>query len=482
MTTYPLRSQSLRSLAIVLAVAAAFYAPSMAAAQVPARPRVLVLTDISNEPDDEESLVRFLVSSNEFDVEGLIATTSTWLKEGPREDLIRRQVQAYGQVHNRLSIHAAGYPDVSALLDACHTGQPTYGMAAVGAGKSTPGSDHLIGAVDRNDDRPLWVTIWGGANTLAQALHDVRATRKEAEVDAFVSRIRAYAISDQDDAGRWIRDQFPKLFYIVSPSMQRSEEYYRATWTGISGDRYYKNGPGEFQSLVENPWLEANIIKNHGPLGALYPPFAYIMEGDTPSYIGLINNGLGWHVSPSYGGWGGRYGLYQASGESRPIWTDYNETRDTVTLQNGSKHTSHQASIWRWRQAYQHDFAARMDWCIADQYTNANHHPIAIVDNDRSKDIIQRTANSGETVCLSSAGCSDPDGNGLDRSWMVYREAGTYPGEIALRVEGDSVQFIAPQVGDQATIHLILTVRDNGTPSLTSYRRVIISINAAPSN
>ena len=32
------------------------------------KPRVFVLTDISNEPDDEESLVRFLVYANEYDV------------------------------------------------------------------------------------------------------------------------------------------------------------------------------------------------------------------------------------------------------------------------------------------------------------------------------------------------------------------------------------------------------------------------------
>ena len=43
--------------------------------------RVIVMTDISsiqagvNEPDDTQSLVRFLLYSNEFDIEGLIATS-----------------------------------------------------------------------------------------------------------------------------------------------------------------------------------------------------------------------------------------------------------------------------------------------------------------------------------------------------------------------------------------------------------------------
>ncbi len=114
------------------------------------------------------------------------------------------------------------------------------------------------------------------------------------ELKKFVAKLRVYSISDQDDAGAWIRREFPDLFYIVSPSTQDAKEYYRATWTGISGDRYYKNGPMHKFEMVDNPWLEEHIINNHGPLGALYPPLKYIMEGDTPSFLGLINNGLGW--------------------------------------------------------------------------------------------------------------------------------------------------------------------------------------------
>ena len=41
-----------------------------------AKPRVFVLTDIENEPDDSMSMVRFLTYANQFDIEGLIATTS----------------------------------------------------------------------------------------------------------------------------------------------------------------------------------------------------------------------------------------------------------------------------------------------------------------------------------------------------------------------------------------------------------------------
>jgi hypothetical protein len=80
------------------------------AGQPIARPRIVVLTDISNEPDDEMSLVRFLVYANEFEVEGRIATTSVWLRDNVRPDLIRKTVEAYGQVQPKLAQHTPGFP------------------------------------------------------------------------------------------------------------------------------------------------------------------------------------------------------------------------------------------------------------------------------------------------------------------------------------------------------------------------------------
>ncbi len=187
--------------------------------------RVLVLTDISNEPDDEESLVRFLVYSNEFTVEGLVATTSTWLRQTPREDLIRRQIDAYEQARSNLLRHASGFPTADSLRAVTATGQTTYGMAAVGPGKSSAGSQLSLAAADKPDARPLWISVWGGANTLAQALDDARRQRSAEELRRLVAKLRVYTISDQDDAGGWLRREFPNLYYIVSPSTQDWKEY-----------------------------------------------------------------------------------------------------------------------------------------------------------------------------------------------------------------------------------------------------------------
>lgn len=448
--------------------------PFLGWTEQPSKPRVIVLTDISNEPDDEESMVRFLVYSNEYDVEGLIATTSVWLRDKTRLDLIQRQIRAFGKVRGNLMKHARGYPTVRELLDISTSGQSGFGMEAVGYGKSTPGSNHIIEVVDRPDPRPVWISIWGGANTLAQALWDVKYSRRPEELEKFVSKIRVYTISDQDNSGRWMRITYPDLFYIVSPSHIGHMEYYKSTWSGIAGDRHYKNGPYHYFELVDNPWLEEHIINNHGPLGELYPKLAYIMEGDTPSFLNLIDNGLGSHLTPTHGGWGGRYRHYQSYAETRPIWTN---ARDTVTAADGNTYTSAQATIWRWRRHFQHDFAARMDWCVTDSYEKANHNPTAILNGQKGKSIVEIDANAGDIVKLSADGTTDPDNDPIKITWFAYPEAGTYKETVDLsNTEGETTHFTAPKVKEKSTIHVILQVMDKGKPELYSYRRAIITV------
>ena len=104
-----------------------------------ARPRVIVLTDIANEPDDQMSLVRFLVYSNQYDVLGLVATTSTWMKNKVRPDVILTVLDAYDQVQPNLLKHAPGFPTAASLRGVVTSGQPGYGMAAVGPGQDVAG-------------------------------------------------------------------------------------------------------------------------------------------------------------------------------------------------------------------------------------------------------------------------------------------------------------------------------------------------------
>ncbi len=474
--------------------------------------RLVVLTDIANEPDDQMSMVRLLLYSNELDIEGLVATTSTWMKKAVRPDVIRQVLDAYEQVQPRLVEHRPGFPTASALREVVTTGQPEYGMAAVGPGKTSPGAERIVKAADRPDPRPLWITIWGGANTLAQALLDVRASRTPDEVERFVSKLRVYSISDQDDAGPWMRREFPSLHYVVMPSPPDGEQYYYATWTGISGDRFYRNCAGADFTTFSDDWVDANI-RAKGPLGKLYLRPCCIHEGDTPSFLGLLDNGLASAMSPAFGGWGGRYVWRRFYGETRPTWTQGGDSypgrdnsKDSVMGSDGSTYTSDQATIWRWRTAFQHDFAARMDWTIKGA-REANHNPEVVVNGRGGKEPLMLEARVGTPVVLDAAGTRDPDGNALRYHWFYYPEAGTGipgrpvyagspwarrtppPGGIPsapvggprpptprVTVQDDTAPkaIVVPNVAGIA--HVILAVEDDGTPSLTSYRRVILTI------
>lgn len=447
-------------------------------AQTPAQKlRVLVLTDIENEPDDAQSMVRFLTYSNQWDVEGLVATTSIHQKNRVAPERIKQIVTAYGKVRTNLLLHEKGYPETAYLTSVIKASYPNFGMEAVGPGKDSEGSDWIISVVDKKDSRPVWIPVWGGANCLAQALWKVRQTRSPDEVDAFVAKLRVYTISDQDDSGPWLRKTFPKLFYIASPGQHSGGAYHYATWSGISGDNFHGRFRGADFTIVDNPWLDENIRKNHGPLGAEHPFTKFLMEGDTPSFLFLINNGLSDPEHPNYGSWGGRYDFYTPrtrkwfyEPETRPFWSD---TEDEVMGVDSAWHTSNKATIWRWRKAYQNDFAARIDWSIKS-YKEANHPPIAKLGHAN-----ELRAKSGEQVTFSAEGSTDPDGNGLTYEWIYYREPGSFESSRAPIVQ-DSKQkkavFTAPKVDKPETLHFILAVTDTGTPALTRYQRIILTV------
>jgi hypothetical protein len=482
-----------------------------------ARTRLVVLTDIANEPDDQMSMVRLLLYSNQLEIEGLVAGTSTWMKHTVRPDVIRLLVDAYEQVQPRLLEHQPGFPTAEALRELVATGQPAYGMAAVGPGSTSPGAALIVRAADREDPRPLWITVWGGANTLAQALLDVRARRTPEEVDRLVSKLRVYSISDQDDAGPWIRREFPALQYVVMPSTPDGEQYGWATWTGISGDRYYRNCPGADFTTFSDDWVNANI-RAKGPLGKLYLHPCCIHEGDTPSFLGLVDNGLASAMSPAFGGWGGRYVWRRFYGETRPTWTQGGDSwpgrdssRDQVVGADGRTYWSDQATIWRWRTAFQNDFAARMDWTVKG-VREANHNPEVVVNGRAGKEPLTIVARVGAPVTLDAAGTRDPDGNTVRYRWFYYAEAGTgIPGHpvvapsarpqipppggggippapdggpppptprVTVRDDTALKAAVVPNVA--GTAHVILAVEDDGVPPLTSYRRVIFDIQPAP--
>lgn len=470
-------------IAKTLARAAALLALTTFSAIAADKPRLFVLTDIGGDPDDKMSLVRLMTYANHVEIEGLVATHVGDDEVNPH--LIRNVVEAYGKVRDNLELHEPGYPTADTLLARISPGLPIDHMDAVGDGKDSPGSEALIRAADSDDPRPLWVTVWGGPNVLAQALWKVRATRSPEELDKFVAKLRVYAISDQDNSGPWIRTEFPELFYIVTPGINAGGGFHHATWIAIGGDRFHGRFGGADFELVSNEWLDRNV-REKGPLGAQYPHWEFMMEGDTPSFLNLVDNGLSDPERPDWGGWGGRYELYTPrmerwflEPETRPIWTN---VQDEVLGDDGHWHTTNHATIWRWRSAYQNDFSARMDWTIKP-YNEANHPPVPKLDHpDRI------TARPGERVELSAASSTDPDGDPISFEWFVYEEAGTrVMSNARTGTKLDIVGFDQPRAWfnvktsrvmppGTGTMHIILAVTDHGSPRLTRYKRVIVDV------
>jgi hypothetical protein len=317
------------------------------------RPRLAVLTDIGGDPDDQQSMIRLMLYSNEFDLELLIATaagTPGELKESiTRPDLIHQIIDAYGEALPNLQRHATGWPAVDSLRARVVSGNRLRGPKHIGADHDTAASRALIDRIDAGTpERRLNVTVWGGQTDLAQALWRVKQDRGPEGLAAFVRKLRVYDISDQDGIADWMRAEFPGMHYILAkapPGRDRREAVYRGMY--LTGD----------ESLTSRAWLDQHVL-GRGPLGALYPtrtwtapnPHSAMKEGDTPSWFFFLPLGGNDPDDPSKPGWGGQFV------RERDGWF-----RDRPAEAGGDA----REAVSRWRPEFQRDFATRMAWCVA---------------------------------------------------------------------------------------------------------------------
>lgn len=334
-----------------LAIVAALVAVSAVAAE---RPRLAVLTDIGGDPDDQQSLIRLMVYSNEFEIEALIASASGTrgeLKETvTRPDQIRQVIQAFGQVRPNLLRHAPSWPSEELLLGCVKSGNPHRERTYIGEGHDTEGSRFLIERIDAGTrERPLNISIWGGQTDFAQALWHVKHERSDEKYREFVSKFRVFDINDQDGIADWMRSEFPGMHYILA-SAPRGRDKREGTYRGM-----YLTGD---ESLTSREWIERHVLST-GPLGALYPLKTWtapnsnscLKEGDTPSWFFFLPLGGNDPADPSKPGWGGQY-------ERQPDgWYRDFPVREGFDPRH---------SVSRWRGDFQRDFARRMSWCLAE--------------------------------------------------------------------------------------------------------------------
>lgn len=423
------------------------------------RPRLIATTD--GEGDDKSSMVRFLVYHNEFDLEGIIYSSSTFHWEGTRwsgKEWIQEYIDLYGKCYPTLKQHATGYLSPKALKQRIYVGN-IKGPGTME--KDTPGSDRIVEVLLDDDPRPVYLQAWGGANTIARALWKIQHEHPQ-DVARVSKKAIIYNIQNQDRTLRdYIKPDWPDLQCIVSYEQFR-----------VMGYSWPKLMPKSMHSLFEREWIEANVRQNHGPLASVYKVANkgaaqrrnkqvgdYNSEGDSPSFLHQVDVGLRSLENPAFGGWGGRF---------------IPESHRSSTWWGASDEEDLYKPIWRWLPAIQNDWATRMDWCVKS-YDDANHPPIVRLAH--AADLIANVETN--TLTLDASPSTDPDGDQLTFHWWQYSAADSINEHVAITNAGSSKCSITfdpyyARTGDD--IHLICEVTDNGTPRLTRYARVIIKV------
>lgn len=568
------RMRWISSMVLVLSLAITTESPAQQASAASSKPRVVITQD--PELDDVNTVIRLLLYATDFQIEGLVYSsanfhfrgdgkgttqyiagreyarqgrgpvTSWRWPEKDKEKWIDEIVDAYAKVYDNLKVHHPGYPAAAALRSKIKWGNVEF---EGDYSKDTDGSNLIKSLLLDDRPGPLFVTSGGGQSTIARALKSIydeygRTPKWEAIRSKVSRKLVIIPFGDQDSTNaRYIKPNWPDV----------------ATWQLAMINFGYgaraAHSP-ENQVYLGTPWTSEHV-SSRGPLGALYrvwgdgkqmspgdltdyfgfsgetaealkakgysvwtPPRekgSFISEGDTPTFMNLLANGLRAHEDGLWGGWGGRrrtdgapvgmrggapivpvgpddpgigLGLAPAGSTANvPPKEPPAEAERPTTAPGGTGGTggtggagggrggapipAHTALVnARFFAAAQHDFAARLKWSVTPAYKDANHEPVVSVTGSLS-----RSARAGEMLQLRGK-ATDPDRDKVTVKWWQYRDAGTYPGEITISDAASldtSVQVPSDAQPGQ-TIHVILEATDDGTPSLTRYQRVVITI------
>lgn len=480
------------------------------------KPRIIVTCD--PELDDHNSLLRYLLFSTDYDTEGLIYASSqvhwkgdgkgtpqmrkgseydrmglgpqtSWRwKEGER--FIDEDVEAYEQVYPNLVKHNPAYPSPASLKAVIREGNVAFESDIT---EDTPGSDLIKEVLLDNDPRPVFVQVWGGPSTVARALKSIEesysGTPEWETVKAKVSAKCKLCLSGAQDTSfrDYIQPNWPDVESIIinagvipigygaARSVPEPSDtlYYSADWTreyisskGLLGSMYRVWGdgkqmaPGDMTDYFGLSGYTSDELRAMGfnVWTAPRPKDSFISEGDTPEFLNLIGNGLRAWQAPEWGGWAGR--MKELSER---------EKQNGYTAPFGSR-GGKDSVLPDFVPAAQNNFAARMAWSVTPDYADANHEPVV-------KGPLAMTAVPGKTLKIK-ASVSDPDGDELVCGWTQWKVLGSFQGDVLIQDPASAATSVTipadAKSGD--TIHLVLTVADNGTPQQTSYLRTVVTV------
>ena len=449
--------------------------PMMAwAAKGELKPRLVVCTDIAPadvEPDDMESMVRLMSYADLFEIEALITSVGWNCDPYPKEwaQYLQRVIEAYRMDVPKLMKRSGqtaflpnseeekcqfvGYwPSADYIKSRAVMGSERGGIKVIGEDNDSPGSELLIQLADEDDPRPIYVAAWGGANTLAQAIWRVKQTRSAEELKRFANKFRIYTITDQDMQYNMRMDR------VCSSHMWLRQEF--------KDDLQFVWDEGTWQEQCElgkrNWQLHQDNIQGKGALGREYPDYKWGVEGDTPSFLYVMPNGLNDPEDPHQAGWAGYHERGLCADSLTTAWTSWQEP--VISISVGYKTRFYTDEI--------NDFMARMQWADEGQ---GNHNPQVVINGCEGLQPIHIQAKAGDSIRLDASSSIDPDGDKLTFLWWQQPEIGK--AKATVNPSNQSIATIQiPSEVTSDTIHIICEVHDEGPFHLVSYRRIIFEI------
>lgn len=327
-------------------------------------PRTIVTCD--PELDDNNSMVRFLLHATDFQIDGLVYTSSRfhWLGDGkgttqfipgaeydnmglgpqtswrfnPEERFIDDIIDAYAECYQNLKVHDSRYPTPEYLRSVTKWGNCVF---EGDYSYDTDGSNLIKANILDDKPGPLFIQAWGGSSSIAAALRSIEDEYKgTAEWDAIVEKVNKKVVlnlsGDQDNAynsyiavvwpGIWVQNTNARM-----GNWKGNPSYTDPEWTAqymtigpigaqvrlwgdgkqmVPGDMTDFIGPSAGKTADEMRAEGYYVWSNIQPKGTLYG------DGDSGCFYQLIDNGLRAWEDPTWGGWTGRWDITKGPAQS----------------------------------------------------------------------------------------------------------------------------------------------------------------------